>query len=561
MIAMLALVMSASSAVAADLAKLLQERIALQRGQSAFFCQEERICGLQVIPMFYARRQFQPAWVEAEDAARLLRSLTETIRGAHHDGLRVEDYHLQLLEKLLHQFEDARSYGINLDPQALVDFELLATDAFLLLGSHFLAGRVDPETIHSDWSAYNPKVDMAALLNTAIERGAVASVLESLKPPHEGYRSLKKALQQYRRIETAGGWPVLPEKVEWQPGSHDARIALLRRRLQLSADLAEDASGNFPHLFDPPLQQALVRFQARHGLPPSGRLDERTRTALMVPAGQRARQIEANLERWRWLPHDLGWRHIRVNVADFRLQVFEENAPVLSMRVVVGRDYRRTPVFSGMMRFLVINPYWNIPTRIAVKDILPKVRQDPHYLAQKKIRVFEDWSSQAREIDPGGIDWNRVDADHFRYRLRKDPGPQNDLGRIKFMFPNRFAVYLHDTPSRHLFRRDVRSFSSGCVRLEKPVDLAEYVLREDSHWNRESIENAIRSGERRIVSLPSRIPVHLLYWTVWADENQGIQFRPDVYGRDELLEAALQERPPRRNAPSANSLLEVGQPL
>jgi len=546
---------------AADLTGHLRQRIRLQGNQSAADCQQERICGLQVIPRFYERRQYRPAWVQARDSLPLLQSLVRSIREAGGDGLRVEDYHLPILEHLLRQFEYARNSDINLTPQFWVDLELLATDAFLLLGSHLLAGRVNPETIHSDWSALNPTVDMAAVLHTAIESRDVPGVLDSLRPPHDGYRILKDALRRYRKIAASGGWPALPDDVQWRLGSHDARIALLRQRLQWTGDLPGDTPGDFPHLFDRPLQQALMRFQRRHGLEPSGRFDPQSRAAMMVPAGLRARRIEINLERWRWLPHELGRRHIRVNVADFRLQVIEKQEPVLDMRVIVGRDYRRTPVFSSSMRYLVIHPFWNIPTRIATRDILPKVRRDPDYLSRKKIRVFEDWSSQAEEIDPGSVDWQQVRARHFRYRLRKEPGPDNDLGRIKFIFPNRFAVYLHDTPTRHLFQREVRSFSSGCVRLEKPLELARYLLQDDPDWSREDLEDAIRSGKRRVVPLSTPVPVHLLYWTVWAGAGEAVEFRPDVYGRDELLDRALRERPPRHSPAPVRAWVELGRLL
>jgi len=551
----------ASTASAAVLSDALRQRIVHKGGQSAEYCRQERVCGLQVIPLFYEQRHYRPAWVQSEGSVKLLQSLVGAIRDAYNDGLREEDYHLHVLEELLRRFETARNYGINLTPKFLVDLELLATDAFLLLGSHLLAGRVDPETVHSDWNAFNPSVDMTAVLRSAIEAQNVPGVLNTLKPPHAGYRILKEALQRYRNVAASGGWPALPEDVQWQLGSHDARIALLRQRLQLTGDLPDDAPAEFSHLFDRKLQQAMMRFQRRHGLEPTGRFDSQSRAEMMVPPEQRARRIEINLERWRWLPHDLGRRHIRVNVADFNLQVFEKQEPVLDMRVIVGRDYRRTPVFSSQMRFLVVNPYWNIPTRIAIRDILPKVRRDPSYLIRKKIRVFKDWSSAAEELDPAGIDWNQVRSNNFRYRLRKDPGPDNDLGRIKFIFPNRFAVYLHDTPARHLFQQEVRSFSSGCVRLERPVDLAQYLLRENSAWNRERLENAIHSGERRVIPLASPLPVHMLYWTVWADADEAIHFRPDIYDRDDPLDSALKERPPRQNAAPVSAWLEIGRLL
>jgi murein L,D-transpeptidase YcbB/YkuD len=214
------------------------------------------------------------------------------------------------------------------------------------------------------------------------------------------------------------------------------------------------------------------------------------------------------------------------------------------MRVVVGRHYRRTPVFSGMLEYLVINPDWNIPGRIAVQDVLPKIRKDPAYIGREKIRVYASWSAGAPEIDPAEVDWSQVTAQNFRFKLRKEPGPRNDLGRIKFMFPNKYSVYLHDTPSRALFARGARGFSSGCIRIEKPIELAELVLRGAPGWDRPAIEAAVESGGRRALSLPEKIPVHLAYLTAWVDREGATHFRPDIYGRDPVLDKALSARPP-----------------
>ncbi len=291
----------------------------------------------------------------------------------------------------------------------------------------------------------------------------------------------------------------------------------------------------------PALEEALRRFQARHGLPAGGRLDPPSLAALNVPVHERLRQIELNLERWRWLPRDLGARHIRVNVPDYTLQVLDADQLALKMRVVVGRDYRRTPVFSSLMDRIVLNPDWNIPVRIAVEDILPKARRDPGYIARERIRVFENWSHGAAELDPAEIDWSRITPQNFRFKLKKDPGAHNDLGRFKFMFPNKFSVYLHDTTSRRLFERNARSYSSGCIRVEKPFDLAEYVLRDAPAWTSDAIRAAVASGERRTAVLPKRIPVHLLYLTAWVDGEGELQFRIDPYRMDPALDQALRD--------------------
>jgi len=229
------------------------------------------------------------------------------------------------------------------------------------------------------------------------------------------------------------------------------------------------------------------------------------------------------------------------------------------MRVVVGTEYRRTPVFSDGMTYLVLCPYWHVPPNIAIQDKLPLIHKDPTYLTKQRIRVFQGWGADAEEIDPATIDWSKVTLENFVFRLRQDPGPWNALGRVKFMFPNKFNVYLHDTPSQELFGKATRTFSSGCIRIEKPIELAEYVMQGNPNWTRKTILAALETNIEQTVPLPEPIPVHLLYWTAWVDEEGSIQFRDDIYGRDKLLDKALREKPPggQRNVSDSSTNLEL----
>ena len=321
-------------------------------------------------------------------------------------------------------------------------------------------------------------------------------------------------------------------------GERGPRVAALRARLIASGDLGPDEGGD-PEIFDEAVDQGVRRFQTRHGLTADGAVGPATLAALNVPVEERVRQIELNMERWRWLPEDLGKKHILVNIAAFGLEVVEEGETVLAMRVVAGKKARDTPVFSGRMTYLVLNPHWHIPHTIAVRDMVPQAKKDPGYLDRQGIRVFRNWEDLAPEIRSETIDWAEITSRNFSFKLRQDPGPLNALGRVKFMFPNRFAVYLHDTPVRKLFERSRRDFSSGCIRVENPMDLAAYVLRGDPKWGREQLLSAIESETTRIVWLPEPIPVHLLYWTAWVDQDGKVQFRLDVYGRDGPLDLAL----------------------
>lgn len=528
-----------------ELQLILHRKIDQEQRQAKFTCRDELICGTADLPFFYARRGYRPAWISQSSLAGA-KSLMRSIRVAELDGLRTADYHTAKLDMLLDKVIENRLNGMVTEPELLVDLDLLLTDAFLLLGSHLMAGRVNPETIHTAWTVYHPNANLAQLLETAITSDQIELALDSLRPPHPGYRELKSALNRYREIAAFGGWPVLDKKLAWEKGVFGTHITQLRERLGATGDLAPfTESYADSYLYDDLLEEGVVRFQARHGLPESGMIDAATLEALNVPVDDRVRQIELNLERWRWIPHELGELHLLVNVADFSLTVVEDGRPIWDMRVVVGRDYRRTPVFSADLKYLVINPYWNIPRKIAVNDILPKVRADPDYLVKKRIKVFESWEEDAQELIPHAVDWSKVTKRNFSFKLRKEPGPFNDLGRIKFMLPNKHAVYLHDTPSRKLFKRNIRSFSSGCIRLERPLDLAEYLLRDDPKWSRKDIIRAIDSGEgNKIVRLAKPVPVHLLYWTAWVDRHGQVNFRDDLYRRDPQLDVALKERPP-----------------
>jgi L,D-transpeptidase YcbB len=251
------------------------------------------------------------------------------------------------------------------------------------------------------------------------------------------------------------------------------------------------------------------------------------------------RQIIVNMERWRWMPDDLGARYLLVNLAGFELKVIEGGRTVLAMPVVVGQPYRSTPVFSDVMTYVVTNPYWHVPQTIAVEDILPKARRDPYHLIEQGIRVFRGRGGDAVEFDPRAVDWWGLGGQRFPFRLRQEPGPQNPLGRLKFMFPNEYEVYLHDTPSRGLFSRAVRANSSGCIRLADPIALAEYLLRDHPRLGQGGVRAVIESGRTLDFRLPEPVPIHLTYSTAWVDERGAVQFRDDIYGRDARLREAL----------------------
>ena len=517
-----------------------------------------------LVSRFYSQRYYRLAWLNAFGPLPAVDELVSALAEVESEGLKTADYHLDEIHRAL----QALRHHDPISARQTADLDLLLTDAFLTYGSHLSAGRIDPREVHHDWSVHSRSRDVVAILEDALARDGITAALKSLSPSAPAYYRLQQALARYRALEQAGGWPWLSPGPRLELGVRDPRVKVLRERLRISGDL-EDSGNQRPEryrrfvdastaggfrkvaavaetgprsdgdtLFDETLAEAVRRFQRRHGLLIDGIVGPNTLAALNVPVSERVRQIEVNLERWRWLPEDLGERYILVNIPGFQLDVVEKGEPVLEAKVVVGKPKRPTPVFSSNVSYLVLNPYWNIPWTIAVEDMLPKLRRDPYALYRQKIRIF-DTRAGGREIDPGTVNWRSVNKNNFHYRLRQDPGPWNALGRIKFMFPNEHAVYLHDTSSPGLFNTTQRTYSSGCVRVSKPVDLAAYLLKEDPRWTQNTIQSATTRRRERTVNLPEEIPIHLLYWTAWVDESGVDHFRDDIYDYDKSVSQAL----------------------
>jgi murein L,D-transpeptidase YcbB/YkuD len=522
-------------------AGLLAAQIQAAAAQARYRCRGELVCGIALIPEFYAARDYRPAWTGAGALRPAAAELLAAIASVDRYGLAPDDYHLQRLRQITRTLTRAFNRNGSADSRLRADYDLLMTDAFFLLTSHVLGGRVNPERIHPEWEAYNRETDLSRLLSASLQSSRITALVDQLHPPHAGFKGLQRALTNYRRIAAQGGWETIPPGPRLEYGMENEAVGRLRQRLARSGDLTDIQHFN-PYLFDRPLARAVVAFQTRHGIQPDGVVGPQTRRAMNVPVSHRIRQLEINMERWRWIPKDLGRRYLMVNIADYTLVGFADGQARLQMRVIVGRSYRKTPVFSEDMTYLVLNPYWQIPSKLAIEDVLPKIQKNPGYMQRQGIRVFSDWSPEARELTREEIDWQQVAAGHFGLRLRQDPGPRNALGRIKFMLPNKHAVYLHDTPAREQFDARSRSFSSGCIRVEDPIGLAAFVLGDTPGWDREALQATISAGERRAVRLDRPLPVHILYWTAWADASGQIHFRDDIYGRDAPLAEALRAR-------------------
>lgn len=357
---------------------------------------------------------------------------------------------------------------------------------------------------------------------------AIADVSPDL-PEFTG--NLQTALEAYSAIEKQGGWPDLADGPALRLGSSGFAVERLKKRLVITKDLAEADAGTA--VFNETVDAAVKAFQARHGLAVDGVVGRETRAALNVPASNRVRQIAANLDRLRSLAVTGERPVILVNVAAFELTLFNEGRVVMTSPVIVGRLSRKTPIFSSAITQVTVNPFWRVPWRIATQDILPKVKRDPSYLDTKSIRVYQSSGETWKEVPQGSVDWKSIKSNNFPFRLVQDPGPENALGRVKFFLPNDHDIYLHDTPARELFNHGRRMFSSGCIRVDKALELAEYLLREDRDAFGTMAE-ALESGETQHIKLATPVPTHIVYLTAWVDQNRRVQFRDDVYALDGL---------------------------
>ncbi|MGB9712413.1 MAG: L,D-transpeptidase family protein [Dissulfurimicrobium sp.] len=355
------------------------------------------------------------------------------------------------------------------------------------------------------------------------------------------YQKLLHEFYHYRDIAAAGGWPFIPSGPALRPGDRDKRISILRARLAISGDLVQDGrhykEAGDSELFDKGLREAVVRFQMRHGLEPDGVVGRNTLDELNVAVEDRIRQIRVNLERFRLFLGLIEDRYIVINIPDFELRLIEGGKTVMRMKIIVGRSDRQTPVFSSEITSIVVNPYWRVPYSIAVKDILPEIQKHPDYLDKKHIKVINTSDDSIVDVFADKIDWKKVSERNFSYKLRQDPGADNALGRLKFNISNRYDIYLHDTPAQGLFKRTRRDFSSGCIRLERPLELALYLLSDHTAWTREKLLDLIKAGKTITIRLKKPIPVHIEYFTAWVADDGVLNFRRDIYGRDAMSDS------------------------
>jgi L,D-transpeptidase YcbB len=454
---------------------------------------------------FYTQRQHAPAWVDHRRPTDKAATVIALLNTARQHGFDPADYAAaELLETSQAVEKIDKESPERLD--RLAEFDARMTAALLAFGRDVAIGRQRGD---ANWKARRTAPDLVAAVTKAADDPD--GFVDLVRPPHAEYAALQKALDDLNGQKEKGGWVKVPSAKS---------VAELRERLLMSGHLKGDD-----------LQAAVKSFQELHSIAATGVVDDKTLAALNVPLDWRIQQVAINLQRWRYMPDDLGERHFFVNIPYYHLIARESGKPVMDIRVVVGKPGNNTPIFSEDMETVVFSPYWNIPDTIAENETAPAVARDPNYLARQGIEILRVSGSATQTLSAADVDWDNPES-LKGLAFRQRPGSINALGHVKFLFPNKHNVYLHDTPADSLFAKPGRAFSHGCIRVEEPEQLAKYVLKDYPEWDEPSIFSAMRAGVEKHVKLKKKIPVHITYFTAWVDENGGLHFQPDIYGYD-----------------------------
>jgi murein L,D-transpeptidase YcbB/YkuD len=485
-----------------------------------------RLLQRDAVAHFFQQRGFEPPWRIPAHSDQIRRA----ILAIEQDGLTPADYHLAAIDALL-------ARGATRTAADEADLQVLLTDAVAALVDHVRYGKVRPSSLDRRWNV-DPR-DGAPPLESEVARIAGSSSIDGAiaarAHDHFIYRGLKQALASLRAIDAKGGWPVVTAGPSLKPGASDARVAQVRARLLVSGDLPSGSPAT-ETTYDAALEAVVRRFQERHRLTADGAIGRATVDAMNVSARTRIQQVRANLERARWVLGGLQDTFLLVNLPAFKVYFIRGGTNVWESRTQIGRAARQTPTFRADMRYLVFNPDWTVPPTILAKDVLAGMKQGKNTIGQKGLAILD---RQGRAVDPAAIDWQSATPATFPYTLRQPPGPDNALGRVKFIFPNEHAIFLHDTPSRELFATDLRTFSSGCIRVERPLELAARLLERQEDWTPEKISQVVGAGASETVLLEQPLPVLIVYWTVSVGASGELRFARDVYGRDAPLIRAL----------------------
>ncbi|MGI9351463.1 MAG: L,D-transpeptidase family protein [Rhizobiaceae bacterium] len=478
---------------------------------------------LSAILDYYDQNDYKPVWSDSNGITKRGDSIVSTISNAGEHALDPADYRISEL--------NAAPDPAN--PEAVAKYDIRFSRSLVAFAQHLNAGRLSPKTVSRENVIYPEAISPQKILQQASTTINSAAYLRLLAPRTPRYERLRLALTAYRRLASDGGWGTIPDGEVLKPGMEDPRVPALRKRLAVTSDYIGDTS-NPSTVYDGDIVDAVMTFQQRHGLEVDGVIGRNTLTELNFSVEERVAMMEYNLERRRWMQDDYGRYYVFANLADQVLKFVKDEKTLHAELIQVGLPYHRTPVFSDEMEYIEINPYWNVPKSIAVNELLPKLHKNANALGTQNFEVL----SGGTIIPASAVPWRNYSKANFPVRLRQRPGTKNALGRIKFMFPNNFNVYIHDTPSKSKFEKASRFFSHGCLRLKDPLKMAEVILGEQG-WDRARIDAVVASKKRTVVKLKKKIPVHIAYMTAWVNKDGSIHFRRDVYGRDKIIAKAL----------------------
>ncbi len=489
----------------------------------------EPVIATGIVSRFYQKRNYEPAWKDLSFA----RSVIVLLGKSKEEGLSPADYHFKALTRL---FDCILKNGSD-SMSRLAELDVLLTDGVLVYATHLVNGKVAPARFEKTWNYDDVKLlpeEVVSALTLHVDNKTIAHGLERLKPDLDVYRQMKKSLAFYSNLAQRQTFREIKASKVLQLGDTDSVIAALRTRLYLLGFIKEDSGSNS---FGKELEQGVERFQKNVQLDPDGVVGPATLNQLNVPFSYRANQIRINMDRIRWVVDDLTPDYLLVNIAGYKLWLKKNDKLVWSTDVMTGAIRTETPMFKSRMTYLVFNPTWTVPRSI-VKEMLPKFKSDRTFLVRNNYQLLD---RKGKKVDPQGLDWNSFNGRTFPYTLVQMPGENNALGRVKFMFPNSHAIYLHDTPNRHLFKKAQRAFSHGCIRVKDPLRLAELLLDNQQVWNETSILKVVQNKRLKQVKLATPIEVLIMYWTVQPNPEGELEFLPDVYGRDLALIASLKK--------------------
>ncbi len=507
-----------------------------------------QLVSANMVKKFYRKGNYKTVWITSGfDISPNLFEMVEMIRGAENEGLNSETYHFSEISAILDQIKNDVDLSDKERSLAVTQVDVLLTDAFLTMAKDLREGEIDfkkfrqilnkksaKDDVNYKWENPNRSINYVSLLKKVSRSGGLESTLMALPSNNELYKQLKEGYRRYLDIVAQGGWKKIPKGEQLRKGIiSKRRVPLLAQRLYMSGDLAS---------YDPnitivkqEMKDAIKHFQKRMGIWPSGAVTETTRNTMNVSAQRRLEKIKLNLERMRWEREPFGLEYVYINIPDFKMRFYKDGGKDIEMRVVVGKKTNPTPIFNSTLSYMVLNPTWSVPKSIVQDEMLPRIQEDPEYLAAHKFKLYQGWKSGREEIDPFSVDWWQYDEEsNLPYSFVRQPGPGNPLGLVKFMFPNKYAVYMHDTPDKRLFKNSRRAYSHGCIRLHKPQELLSYLCDNFTNSSFTTVERMQDSGKTQSVKLNRTVPVHVRYYTAWMEDDGSVNFRNDIYGYDQI---------------------------